>query len=117
MARPYYCWRVSLTFGCGCVETTPTTHACGPARAGCNVWMLNRRADRLCARHRSAHETAARRRTAAAAGEGEGEGDGDRCASDRGARRRRVEIREGGGMEGEEGREGCYYYYAYSFSR
>lgn len=35
MARQYFCWKVRLTFGCGCVEYTPTTHQCGLDREGC----------------------------------------------------------------------------------
>ncbi|KAL2165861.1 hypothetical protein VTG60DRAFT_3710 [Thermothelomyces hinnuleus] len=54
MTRPYYCWSVTLTFRCGCIEVTPTSHACGPDRDGCTTWMISRRAERLCNEHRSA---------------------------------------------------------------
>lgn len=40
MARQYFCWRVCLTFGCGCVEYTPTQHVCGVSRDGCSAWYV-----------------------------------------------------------------------------
>ncbi|KAK4150936.1 hypothetical protein C8A00DRAFT_17591 [Chaetomidium leptoderma] len=54
MAPKYFCWRVSLTFGCGCVETTATAHRCGPAREGCNNWLTHKRTDKDCDEHRAA---------------------------------------------------------------
>ncbi|KAL2142154.1 hypothetical protein VTI28DRAFT_1487 [Corynascus sepedonium] len=52
MTRQYYCWRIALTFSCGCVETPSTTHACGPERAGCSGWLLKKHIDRPCDAHR-----------------------------------------------------------------
>ncbi|KAK4100859.1 hypothetical protein N658DRAFT_507528 [Parathielavia hyrcaniae] len=52
MTRQYYCWKVCLTFSCGCTETTPTTHRCGPSREGCNNWMTYKRTDKSCEEHR-----------------------------------------------------------------
>ncbi|KAK3905703.1 hypothetical protein C8A05DRAFT_12509 [Staphylotrichum tortipilum] len=52
MGRPHYCWKVSLTYACGCVTTSPTTHVCGPARDGCNAWLTHKRTDKMCEVHR-----------------------------------------------------------------
>ncbi|KAG7287987.1 hypothetical protein NEMBOFW57_007507 [Staphylotrichum longicolle] len=52
MTRQYYCWKVALTFACGCVETTPTTHLCGPDREGCNNWLTYKKTNKACEDHR-----------------------------------------------------------------
>jgi hypothetical protein len=52
MARTYFCWRVCLTFRCGCVEYTATAHRCGPDRDGCNAWVTHKRTDKDCDEHR-----------------------------------------------------------------
>ncbi|KAK4126298.1 hypothetical protein N657DRAFT_632401 [Parathielavia appendiculata] len=52
MTRQYYCWKVCLTFRCGCTEYTPTAHRCGPSREGCNRWLTYKRTDKACEEHR-----------------------------------------------------------------
>ncbi|GAB1318838.1 hypothetical protein MFIFM68171_09048 [Madurella fahalii] len=52
MTRQYFCWKVRLTFGCGCVEYTQTQHVCGPFREGCRTWMTMKRTDKPCEVHR-----------------------------------------------------------------
>ena len=52
MPRQHYCWKISLTYSCGCVETTPTTHRCGPSRTGCSSWMSLKTTNKACITHR-----------------------------------------------------------------
>ena len=52
MPRQHYCWKISLTYSCGCVETTPTTHRCGPSRTGCSSWMSHKTTNKACVAHR-----------------------------------------------------------------
>ncbi|KXX80284.1 hypothetical protein MMYC01_203633 [Madurella mycetomatis] len=52
MARQYFCWKVHLTFGCGCVEYTQTQHVCGASRDGCRSWVTMKQVDKPCEVHR-----------------------------------------------------------------
>ncbi|KAK3940643.1 hypothetical protein QBC46DRAFT_341314 [Diplogelasinospora grovesii] len=51
--QSYYCWMVSLTFRCGCVEYTDTAHVCDVNRGQtCNPWITYRSTDKDCDVHR-----------------------------------------------------------------
>jgi hypothetical protein len=52
MSRQYFCWKVTLTYRCGCTENTPVAHTCGPKRDGCSSWQTNRRSNKDCDAHR-----------------------------------------------------------------
>ncbi|KAK4236360.1 hypothetical protein C8A03DRAFT_35734 [Achaetomium macrosporum] len=47
-----YCWRVVVTFRCGCVESPPTTHLCGPGRQDCDAWVTRENINKDCEGHR-----------------------------------------------------------------
>ena len=50
--RQWYCWRVQITYRCGCIENTSTQHICGP-KLKCNSWLLYKNMDKDCDAHRS----------------------------------------------------------------
>ncbi|KAK3292330.1 uncharacterized protein B0H64DRAFT_445271 [Chaetomium fimeti] len=52
MTRQYYCWKVSLTYRCGCTQLAPIAHQCPPDREGCNSWLTHKRTDKECEAHR-----------------------------------------------------------------
>lgn len=54
MTRKYFCWKVSLSFRCGCTEQAPIVHRCPPDREGCNSWLTHKRTDKMCDAHRAA---------------------------------------------------------------
>ncbi|KAK4134413.1 hypothetical protein BT67DRAFT_434465 [Trichocladium antarcticum] len=110
MARQYYCWRVALTYRCGCTETTHTAHSCGPRRDGCTSWQTNRRSDKNCERHRlgglhlhraGGHPSDADAEAEADSGSGSGSGSGVSSGS-----REDASPGEGGRRCGGEGRAG-----------
>ncbi|KAH6631693.1 hypothetical protein F5144DRAFT_602484 [Chaetomium tenue] len=53
MTRQYFCWKVSLSFRCGCTELAPIVHRCPPDREGCNSWLTHKRTDKYCETHRA----------------------------------------------------------------
>ncbi|KAK4043340.1 hypothetical protein C8A01DRAFT_32467 [Parachaetomium inaequale] len=115
MTRQYFCWKVCLTFRCGCSEYTPTAHLCGPDREGCNNWLTYKRTDKDCDEHRGvgwglemsqsqsqSHEGSSSRSLPKDQKEVQGEEPYQRGQEGR-------ELREGGeGKEGEGAWEGYY---------
>ncbi|KAH6856722.1 hypothetical protein B0I37DRAFT_351760 [Chaetomium sp. MPI-CAGE-AT-0009] len=66
MTRQYFCWKVSLTYRCGCTELAPIAHRCPPDREGCNSWLTHKRTDKECEAHRTGWGLAAEAQTSAA---------------------------------------------------
>ncbi|KAK0735857.1 hypothetical protein B0T21DRAFT_349298 [Apiosordaria backusii] len=52
--RQYFCWKVSLTFGCGCKEDTATHHVCDSFRTNCSSWVTYKTTNKSCSYHRRA---------------------------------------------------------------
>ncbi|KAK4465268.1 hypothetical protein QBC42DRAFT_248833 [Cladorrhinum samala] len=54
MANRHFCWKVNLTFACGCTEVSPTLHSCSTGRQDCNSWISSRSITKNCEYHRKA---------------------------------------------------------------
>ncbi|KAK4181862.1 hypothetical protein QBC36DRAFT_305907 [Triangularia setosa] len=55
MPRQYFCWKVCLTFGCGCKEDTATHHVCDSFRTNCSSWVTYKTTNKSCSYHRRAN--------------------------------------------------------------
>ncbi|KAH8889690.1 hypothetical protein GQ53DRAFT_747906 [Thozetella sp. PMI_491] len=50
--RQWFCWKVEITYRCGCIETTPTHHGCSPGLK-CNAWIDFKTLEKDCEQHQS----------------------------------------------------------------
>lgn len=50
--RQFYCWKVSVTYRCGCVVLSDTHHSCAANREKCSSWTTYRETAKDCDTHR-----------------------------------------------------------------